>query len=126
VGGEADEVGAVVPVNVFAGEAEVSFVDEGGGLEGVVGTLAAHVGLCETVELGVDEREEAVGSGGIAGMHGFEELGDVAWNWLHDGPPAEGILMGRECWWRKIRGGEKSAGRLDLEPPRVTSDKTTA
>jgi len=33
--------------------------------------------------------------------------------------------MGRECWWRKIRGGEKSAGRLDLEPPRVTSDKTT-
>jgi hypothetical protein len=32
------------------------------------------------VKLGVDEREEAIGSGGIAGVHGFEELGDVAWN----------------------------------------------
>jgi hypothetical protein len=32
------------------------------------------------VELGIDEREEAVGGGGVAGMHGFEELGDVAWN----------------------------------------------
>ena len=80
VGGEADEVGAVVPVNVFAGEADIGFVDEGGGLEGVVGALAAHIGLCEAVELGIDEREEAVGGGGVAGMHGFEELGDVAWN----------------------------------------------
>jgi hypothetical protein len=75
VGGEANEVSAVGPVDVFAGEADISFVDEGGGLEGVAGALATHVGLGEAVKLGVNEREQAVGGGGIAGMHGFEELG---------------------------------------------------
>jgi hypothetical protein len=78
VGGEADEVGAVGPVDVFAGKAEVGFVDEGGGLEGVVWALATHIGLGEAVKLGVDQREEAVGGGGIACVHGFEKLSDVA------------------------------------------------
>ena len=79
VGSEADEVGATVPVDIFAGEADVGFVDQSGGLEGVVRALAAHVGLCEAVQLRVDEGEEPVGGGGVAGVHGFEELGDVAW-----------------------------------------------
>jgi hypothetical protein len=79
VSSEADEVGAVVPVNVFAGKADISFVDESGGLEGVVGALAAHVGPGEAVQLRVDEGEETVGGGRIAGVHGFEDLGDFAW-----------------------------------------------
>jgi hypothetical protein len=78
VSGEADEVGAVIPVDVFAGQAEIGLVDERGGLERVVGALAAHVGPGEAVELRVDEREQAVGGGGVAIVHGFEKLGDFA------------------------------------------------
>jgi hypothetical protein len=88
VSGEADEVGAVVPVDVFAGEAEVGFVDESGGLESVVRALAAHVGLGEAVQLRVDEGEETVGGGGVAGVHGFEELGDFARIGLQGKPPS--------------------------------------
>jgi hypothetical protein len=54
----------------------------------VIGALATHVGLGEAVELGVDEREQTVGGGGIAGMHGFEELGDVARIGLQGKPPS--------------------------------------
>jgi len=83
VGGETDEVGAGVPVNVFADEAEAGFVDEGGGLESVVGALAAHVGLGEAMELRVDEREELVGGGGVAVVHSLEELGDFSRVGIH-------------------------------------------
>ena len=44
LGGDAEEVGAALPG--YAGlvdELHVCFVDEGGGLEGVVGALPAHV-----------------------------------------------------------------------------------
>ena len=61
VGRESDELGAAAPVDVFASEAEVGFVDQRCGLQGVVGALAAHVGLSETVKLGVDEWKQAVG-----------------------------------------------------------------
>jgi len=87
VGGEADEVGAAVPVDVFAGEAEVGLVDEGGCLEGMVGALAAHVGLGEAVEFGVDEGKQAVGGSAVAVVHGFEELGDFTWIGLQGEPP---------------------------------------
>ena len=83
VGGEADKVGAAVPVDVFAGEAEVGFVDERGGLESMVGALATHVGLGEAVEFGVDEREEALGGGGVAVVHSFEELSYFSWLGIH-------------------------------------------
>jgi hypothetical protein len=94
VGSEADEVGAAVPVDVFAGEAEVGFVDEGGGLESVVGALAAHVGLGEAVELGVDEREEALGGGGVAVVHSLEELSYFSGAGIGHGPILEQGLNG--------------------------------
>ena len=59
VSGESDELGAAAPVDILAGKAEVGFIDERGGLQRVVGSLAAHVGLSETVQLGV--RVEAAG-----------------------------------------------------------------
>jgi len=43
-GGETDEMRAAGPVDGLAGEAQVGLMDERGGLQGVVGTLAAHVG----------------------------------------------------------------------------------
>jgi hypothetical protein len=39
------------------------------------------------VELGVDDREQTVGGGGIAGVHGFEELGDFTRIGLQGTPP---------------------------------------
>jgi hypothetical protein len=78
VGGEADELGAAAPVDVLAGLTEVGFVDERGGLEGVVGALTTRVGLSEAMELGVDKGKQAVGGSGFAGVHRIEELGDLA------------------------------------------------
>jgi hypothetical protein len=76
---ESDEVGAAVPVNVLAGEAEVGLVDEGSGLEGVVGALAPHISLGEAMQLRVDERKQTAGGGVVAVVHGFKELCDLAW-----------------------------------------------
>ena len=93
------------PVHVLAGEAEVSLVDEGGGLEGVVGALAAHVGLGEAVQLGIDEGKQIFGGGRVAVMHGLEELGDVSRGAFHGVPRVvlHGTVeaVGRALDWRK-------------------------
>lgn len=89
VGGEADEMGAVVPVDVLLDQAEVGFIDQGGRLQGVVGALAAHAGVRDAMQLCVDERQELLGRCSIAGMHGFEEprglssivVHEKTWGW---------------------------------------------
>jgi len=88
VGSEADEVSAAVPVDVLAGEAEVGLADERGGLEGMVGALAAHVGLGDAMQLRVNERKQAACGGGVAAVHGFEELGDFTRIGLQGKPPS--------------------------------------
>jgi hypothetical protein len=81
-------VGAAVPVDVLAGEAEVGLVDERGGLEGMVGALAAHVGLGEAMQLRVNEGQQTACGGGVAVVHGFEELGDFTRIGLQGEPPS--------------------------------------
>jgi hypothetical protein len=80
VSGESDELSAAAPVDVFTGEAEICFVDQRGGLQGVVGALAAHIGLSEAVKLSVHEWKQPVGRSGVAGVHGFEKAGNLAGN----------------------------------------------
>ena len=58
---EPDEMRAAGPVNGISGEPQVSLVNEGGGLEGVVWALAAHVGTGKAMKLGVEQREEPIG-----------------------------------------------------------------
>ena len=59
-GGDAEEVRAALPGDVLLlDEAEVGFVDEGGGLDGVAGALAAHVVAREPPQLVVDQRHQA-------------------------------------------------------------------
>lgn len=63
-GGDGDEVLLVFEDHGVLGgaeEVEVDFVDEGGGLEGVIAAFALHVMLGEFAELGIDERHELVG-----------------------------------------------------------------
>jgi hypothetical protein len=69
---------AILPVDVLFGEAEVGFVDEGGGLEGVVAALATHVGGGDAVEFGVDEGEQLLGGVWISAVDGPQKLGNVA------------------------------------------------
>ena len=88
VGSEAEEVGAAVPVDVLDGEAEVGLVDERGGLEGRVGTLASHVGLGKAMQLRVNERQQTACGGGVAAVHGFEELGDFTRIGFQGTPPS--------------------------------------
>lgn len=65
--GDAEEVGAAFPFDGgLAKEAEVSFVNEGGGLEGCAGGLVAHVRAGEAVEVVVDEGDERVPGFGLA------------------------------------------------------------
>jgi hypothetical protein len=44
LGGDAEEMGTALPGNAgLVDELHVGFVDEGGGLEGMIGAFAAHV-----------------------------------------------------------------------------------
>jgi len=87
VGSKADEVGATVPVDALTGEAEVGLVDDRGGLEGMVGALAAHVSLGEAMQLRVNQRQQTACGGGVAVVHGFQELGDFTRIGLRGTPP---------------------------------------
>jgi hypothetical protein len=61
--GEAEELRAVLPVDaVLTDESQVYFVDQGRGLQRVVGVLAPQVGLGEAAKLGVDQRQKGVQS----------------------------------------------------------------
>jgi hypothetical protein len=75
--GEADELTAARPVDLVADKAHVGLMDEGGGLERVVGALAAHVRRGQAVQLGVDSRQQFFPSVCVAGVHGLEQLRDL-------------------------------------------------
>ena len=78
LGGGGIEFQAAVEIDrMLLDEAEVGFVDEGGGLEGVAGAFAGKVAGREAAKFGVDERDECLQCGGVAGAPSAEELGDV-------------------------------------------------
>jgi len=77
-GGGGKEVGAALPLAIVAaGEAEPSFVDEGGGLEGLAGGFGRHFAGGHLPEFGVDEGEQLLGGHGVAGFDVAEDAGDV-------------------------------------------------
>ena len=53
-------------------------MDQGGGLQGVVGPFASHVGLRESMQLLIDERQKGVGGGGVPGPHGVKQIRDLS------------------------------------------------
>jgi hypothetical protein len=56
---------------------EVCLVNQGRGLEGVVGGLARHPNGCQFPQFVVNERKELGGRVPVAGRGGVEEPGDV-------------------------------------------------
>lgn len=79
--GGSEKMSAAVPADVIvADEAEVGFVDEDGGLEGVVGLLGAELAVGDLAEFVIDEGPETLGGAGCAGVDGGEELRDRFWS----------------------------------------------
>lgn len=78
LGGGGIEFQAAVEIDgMLLDEAEVGFVDEGGGLEGVASAFAGEVAGGEAAKFGVDEGDECLQGGGVAGAPAAEELGDI-------------------------------------------------
>jgi hypothetical protein len=73
-GGE--EMAAAVPtVDAFSiHQAQISFVDERGGIKCLPGFLRGHPGCRESAQLGIDERQQF---GGGARVAGFDRLEDA-------------------------------------------------
>ncbi len=76
-------------------EFDVGFVDEGGGVEGMVGAYFAQAGVGQLAELGVDEGDELVESLALAAAPFEEDAGDVGL-WEHGGSLAGGCYEKRE------------------------------
>jgi hypothetical protein len=59
-------------------EPHVGFVNEGGGLQQMVGLLPSHVASRETTELVVDERQKLIERGLVAASPIHKKAGDLA------------------------------------------------
>lgn len=65
------------PAGLTFEEADVGFVNERGGLEGVTGAFAGHLGAGGLAEFVVDERPELCGGVWVAAANGGEEFGSL-------------------------------------------------
>ena len=76
--GHREKVRAILPLDAAnINQLEVDLVDEGGGLQHVVRTLAGHVPLGDALELAVHEREQLLDGPVVAGSPFDEEGGHV-------------------------------------------------
>ena len=76
-GRDGKEVRTVLPLYaVLVDELQIGLVGEGGGLQGVIGTLGLELGSGEAPQLPVDERDELVESLAAPTRRGAEELSD--------------------------------------------------
>src|SRR5579862_6140270 len=81
-------------------EAQIDLVDERRSLEGMSGALVSHVALRADVQFLIDEREELVKGGFVAGTPSPQELGDVAGRGLRHVAGLRGLILGEN--WRKV------------------------
>lgn len=78
VGRDAEEVGAAFPFDAgLVYEAEIGFMDEGGGAEGVFLAFIAHVGAGEPAQFGIDQGQEGIDSGVISCGEVHQKAGDI-------------------------------------------------
>ena len=78
LGGDGEEVNAVLPVEAAEiGEAHVGLMDEGGGLEGMVGALAGHVVAGEAAQFGVDNGRKPIEGGLVSASPCLQQFGDL-------------------------------------------------
>jgi hypothetical protein len=87
-------VRAALPGHVLADEAQVGFVNQGGGLQSVAGVLAPHVRAGEAVQLLVDVRDQAVERGLVAAAPVLEQPRHFSGSG-HPVPSSEGLSLCR-------------------------------
>ena len=106
LGGERKEVRPVARPDVYAEQAQVGFVDEGGRLQGVIHSLASKVGRRNPSQFCVDEPDHLRFRGLVALLHGLQEGGEFA--------------FGREFW----KDGHRCRGQRTLarHEPDVMTD----
>ena len=76
--GQGQKVRAILPANATKiDQSNEGFVDEGGGLQRVIVTLATHLETGEATEFLVDDRHQLVERGTIAPPPGEQQFGHV-------------------------------------------------
>ena len=105
-GADDQAIGMVTVVRRLEGpaadELQDRFIDQGAGLERVVGSLAPHQVGGGAAEVVVEEGDHAVAGGGVAGAHGRDELiqSGIVWRFGHGRCPEksdgtrESVLLG--------------------------------
>jgi cell wall assembly regulator SMI1 len=78
-GGSGEEVPATVEL-LIADQPQVSFVNQGGRVEGMAGGFGRHPSGGKLPQLVVDEREQLGGGLAVAGLGGLDELGQIGHN----------------------------------------------
>src|SRR5262249_42266120 len=83
---------------------QVRLVNQGGGVQGLAGLLAGHLGGGQTAQLGVDEREQLGRGPLVPAVRGGQEAGDVG-----HGPTTPG--EGRSSGGKSARIASAFSGR---------------
>jgi hypothetical protein len=128
---------AALPVDVWhVDQPQIGFIDRGGSLQRMAGTLDAHIAARKTAQFFIPERHQAIKRLPIALTPADEELNDFAWRRLHhslDRGSADGahhsrtLVHGRsleilQTAIRLITGVGQSAPAITAEPghsPRI-------
>ena len=73
-----EELGAIAPFDVgSARQSDEGFVDQGGGLQRVIGTLAAQPSGGQPFQLRIHQRDQFHAGGIVAVLHLFEQQRDL-------------------------------------------------
>ena len=79
-GGGSEEVGTILKLclAVFTNQSQPGFVDQRGGLQGLVGCFVGHFRRRQLAQLLIYQRKQFIGSLGVAVLNGLKNLGNVA------------------------------------------------
>jgi hypothetical protein len=75
LGGRGEEV-ATVGKGLIASQAKIGFMHQGRGLEGLPWFLLGELLRCQSAQLLVDQRQQPLGSLGVAVLNGRQDAGD--------------------------------------------------
>ena len=89
-GGDGKEVRVILPIDVLhAGKAQISFVDEGSGLQGVVGGFLAEITGGETAQFFVHKSNKALFRTFATFADFLQKACHLAWLGFHPYPSAQ-------------------------------------
>lgn len=85
--GHGEELRAALPIRIaLTNQLQIGFMDESGGLQGVVGAFAAHARPREAFQFAVDQWSEAVSGFGVTLFQLLKQGSYIYLGWEHIGP----------------------------------------